>query len=444
MSSQNLVTINVTGKNATMKFNLDVQQMTVRSRVRLSLAEVNRDATQPVALVVVIDESGSTMDTENRLKDGSYIFPVEVAAVKQLAYNMGPKDKLAVVAFDSGYREIIGLTDCDDKGRDSIISALDSMQARQGSTVYEGGLQLAGRLLGGVTVMTRAVAFLTDGSRDSGTNPLPAAKQLIDSGIVLCTAAISDALSASDESDLKAMSGGANFKQCGNAEEVAKFMGGAFRKAQKAAVSKVTLEFKAIGIVTKIAAFDRVLRDGKRNYVVGTITQKSGESPANAVVEIGELGPGEQVDVYVEFTMPPVKAPAGKNFQTRTFGELTVSGISQGINTPVVIGHSDMFQNFATTTSGQVESQVEKLEAEWTAASALAQAAQTTDASRQQDILAKAADKVKRATAVFADDDSLGAALSDLETLQQESRQKGAAAAGKKANRRTAVFAEED
>lgn len=441
-----LIDLNIASKNPTMKFNLDVAQVTIRSRIRLELAELNLDANQPVALVVVMDESGSTMMDDFRLNDGSLIFPVEISAGKQLAFQMGPDDQLAVVGFCEDAREVIGLTKCDNRGRDEAVRALDRMRPKQSGTNYNSGLELAFDILRNIKGMTRGIAFLTDGTRDPNTDPLPLAKQILNEGIILCTAAISDKLKTQDEDDLKTMSGGANFKQCNIADDVANFLGGSLRKAKKAALNNVSLAYTAIGAVSNIKSFDRVLRDGKRNYVAGSITQKSGNNPATAMVEIGELGPDEQVDIYVEFTMPPVKAPQGKTFQERTFGELKVMGIcpSQGITTAAVLGEKDMLQNFAVTPSGQVDPDVEKLEAEWVAASALAAAASTTNAQQQQDILGQAAAKVRRATQVFTDDDSLKGALTDLEGLQQQSRAQGAAAAAKDAGRKTAVFVDED
>lgn len=442
-----LVNITPETLSPTMKMNLTVDGITVRSRITISLAEISTDVTQKTAKVVVVDESGSTTMRDYAMSNGQLIFPVEIDAAKALVFQMEDEDMMGIVAFSDTARIVHDLIRCDAAGKDSLVMALDRLRARNGGTDYISGLQGAYDMLRNVPAgYNRGIDFMSDGACNPGINPSALAEDIRNSGIMLCTAGIHDNMSGADEARLKEMSGGANFQACTQAEEVAKFLASALRKTKNAALTNVSLAFTAIGLVGEIKAFDMVKKNGNRNFVAGSVTAKSGNNPASATANIGELGPNDETEIYLEFSLKPPQFKEGIKFQKRTFGELMVMAAcpTEGVTTPEETGKTEMFQNFAQQTSGTTNPEVEKLTAEWVAASAIAAAAKTTNAQQQQDILNQAAAKVRRATQVFTDDDSLAGALTDLETLQQQSRAQGAAAAGKSAGRKTAVFVDEE
>jgi hypothetical protein len=439
--------VNITpeSKSPTMKMGLDVPSIFVRGRITVSLAAVSADVTRTrVAKVLTLDESGSTTMRDYAMSDGRLIFPVEVASAKQLVSRMNDDDLLGIVTFSDSQvpsgpaRVIMPLTRCDAAGRDRLIMALDRLRPNNGGTDYVAGLQAAYGLLQSVTDMARSIDFLSDGACNRDVDPLPLAEEIRNEGVVICCAGIQDTMSGDDEARLKAMSGGTNFQACLEAELVSSFLAGALRKAKNAALTNVNLLFEPKPGVT-VKVLDRTLKNGQRGYVAGTT------AAGNAEVNLGELGPNEEIEIYTEISLVPPKFPPTASFEPYALGNLVVTALcpSEGVTTPTEMGRIEFAQNFARASSGTTNPEVAKLEAEWTAAAALDQASKTTDAGKQQDILGKAADKVRRATQIYADDDSLAGALTDLDALKKESASKGGGAAAKSAGRKTQVFVDD-
>jgi hypothetical protein len=393
-----------------------------------------------VALALVLDVSNSTVNSVS--SDGgsdNQIFKAIKAAAKQVVDLLRDGDQVAVITFDRGGKVALPFTVSDTDGKEAALSAIEDHVFPQGGTDYNAGLDTAMRELVKIEGMTRAIAFISDGAHEKVCpDPRPMATEIRESGIVIYTASVADNLSAEDETRLKEMSGGANFKPCASSFEVGRFFQGALRKAIHASVTNARLEFTPIGLVQEVAHCEFVWKNGKRNYVLGA------NSPA--VVQLGEIGPGDRLDVFVQFVTKMPKFPDGVDSQERTFGKLVVYGAcsSMGINDPIELASDEMRQRFAKVTGGKVNSYVEKIAAQADAARSLDQASKTTDAKAQQDILGKAAERVRRATQVFTDDADLAGSLTDLDQLRQESASKGGAATAKKAGRATQVFTDDE
>ncbi len=393
-----------------------------------------------VALALVLDVSNST-DNPISSDGGSdnQIYKAIKSAAKQVIDLLRDGDQVAIITFHRDAKMALPFTLCNTDGKEAALSAIEDDVYPQGGTNYNVGLDTARRELGKIAGMTRAIAFISDGAHEAHfEDPRPMSTEIRDGGIVIYTASVADNLSADDEMRLKEMSGGANFKPCSSSFEVGKFFAGSLRKAIHASVTNARLEFTPIGLVQEVAHCEFVWKNGKRNYVAGSNTP--------ATVQLGEIGPGDRLDVFVQFVTQMPKFPDNVDSQERTFGKLAVFGAcsGMGINDPIELASDEMRQRFAKVTGGKVNSYVEKIAAQADAARALDQASRTTDAKAQQDILGKAAERVKRATQVFADDADLAGSLTDLDQLRQESATKGGSATAKKAGRATQVFTDDD
>lgn len=439
------VNITTETKSPTMKFGLDVATITVKARLGITLAAANQDTRQNVAMVVTMDESGSTAA---QIAGGSFIFNTEKDAAKATAFQMEEGDSFGLITFDDQTRKILDPTKCDAAGRDAIAMALAGLRAKNGMTNYNGALNAAYNMIRGVSGANRVIPFLTDGQYNEGGDPLPLAERILSEGVMICTAAITNTLSAEDEALLKAMSGGTKFKVCKTAAEVTNFLASALKQAKNAALTNVTLSWQAIGLVTEITAFDRVSKDGKRGFIPGNITPQSDKSPARATIDLGELGPNETVEVYVAFKLKPVPKPKdGRTYQKRTFGDMLVFAAcpAEGVTTPTEAGKDEMYQDFAVATSGAVNPAVDKFEAEWVAASAFDAISKTDNTAAQQEIAKYAAAKIRKTMVVVDDDEgTMENNAVSLEDLARQSATQGAEAAQKSAGRRTAVFTDED
>ncbi|MCL2797257.1 MAG: leucine-rich repeat protein [Firmicutes bacterium] len=127
-------------------------------------------ALPPFALVIVIDSSTSTcapvrLSAANKKpydEDmiGSRLW-AEAEGAKAAVNALEPDDYVGIIDFNSNARTAIGMTPATRKTE--IFNALNSISTSQG-TVYGNGVEMAARMLGGVTFTSRKhVLFMTDG-----------------------------------------------------------------------------------------------------------------------------------------------------------------------------------------------------------------------------------------------------------------------------------------
>ena len=120
----------------------------------------------PLDLVAVLDVSGSMSGAKLGLVKRT---------MELVASSLGPRDRLAVVSFNSHARRVTRLRCMSEAGRAATRSAIESLKADGGTSVV-GGIVLAARLLserrhgagGPAEGLTSAVLLLTDGCDEGG------------------------------------------------------------------------------------------------------------------------------------------------------------------------------------------------------------------------------------------------------------------------------------
>lgn len=91
--------------------------------------EVNRAPRAPVDLVTVLDISGSMAGTKLALLKRAMGFVIQ---------NLGPADRLAVIAFSSTARRLFPLRKMSDTGKQHALQAVNSLAANGGTNIAEG------------------------------------------------------------------------------------------------------------------------------------------------------------------------------------------------------------------------------------------------------------------------------------------------------------------
>ncbi|KAI3748597.1 hypothetical protein L6452_11790 [Arctium lappa] len=94
-----------------------------------SFSQVNQTPRAPVDLVTVLDISGSMAGTKLALLKRAMGFVIQ---------NLGPADRLAVIAFSSSARRLFPLRKMSDTGKQQALQAVNSLVANGGTNIAEG------------------------------------------------------------------------------------------------------------------------------------------------------------------------------------------------------------------------------------------------------------------------------------------------------------------
>ncbi|KAL4576472.1 hypothetical protein LXL04_012566 [Taraxacum kok-saghyz] len=94
-----------------------------------TFSQVNQTPRAPVDLVTVLDISGSMAGTKLALLKRAMGFVIQ---------NLGPADRLAVIAFSSSARRLFPLRKMSDSGKQQALQAVNSLVANGGTNIAEG------------------------------------------------------------------------------------------------------------------------------------------------------------------------------------------------------------------------------------------------------------------------------------------------------------------
>lgn len=94
-----------------------------------TFSQVNQTPRAPVDLVTVLDTSGSMAGTKLALLKRAMGFVIQ---------NLGPADRLAVIAFSSTARRLFPLRKMSDTGKQQALQAVNSLVANGGTNIAEG------------------------------------------------------------------------------------------------------------------------------------------------------------------------------------------------------------------------------------------------------------------------------------------------------------------
>ena len=428
-----------------IKMGMPVPHVTVKAAVSIILPTEMEGSTAPMTIAIVPDISGSTnsnLPGEGRRKK---IWEVERDGAGKIIGMLGDNDQVCVFPFGSDAQELVGLTRTHRQGREEALALLDGMHAG-GSTNYAAGLQAAYNVLR-LQSGKRIIIFTSDGQNVMGDDPVTLANQIRQDGVIIYVAAVTNDLGTDDEARLKDMAGGQNFTAATTAQQLEKYFQTALRKAQSAAITQARITFDSIGLVEEILRFNLIRKNGGEHFVRGTLKAKAGSENAGATIDLGEIAPGDRFDCIIEFRTKLPKLRDGLDEQQNTFGDLTLVGSVPALgidNQPLEA--TEMYQWFAKETSGTINKFVEKLDGLSAGGEAKDAVSNTTDVTKQREILEAAQAKIRRATQIMLDDDedgSLDKASAALDDLKAKTNQ-GGEAASKDARRRTIIFEEED
>ncbi|CAH2049710.1 unnamed protein product [Thlaspi arvense] len=98
-------------------------------RTEANLPQISRIPRAPVDLVTVLDTSGSMAGTKLALLKRAMGFVIQ---------NLGPNDRLSVVAFSSTARRLFPLRRMSDTGKQQALQAVNSLVANGGTNIAEG------------------------------------------------------------------------------------------------------------------------------------------------------------------------------------------------------------------------------------------------------------------------------------------------------------------
>lgn len=113
------------------------------------------DYTPPVALIIIIDRSGSMGSGE-----GSPLDQAKNGALACLDA-LESRDYCGVITLETRYNEELRITPVSQ--RDVIRNSINSIQGNGGGTMFAGAIKLAGRSLMSVDVLSRHIILVTDG-----------------------------------------------------------------------------------------------------------------------------------------------------------------------------------------------------------------------------------------------------------------------------------------
>ncbi|KVI06872.1 probable E3 ubiquitin-protein ligase EDA40 isoform X1 [Cynara cardunculus var. scolymus] len=102
-----------------------------------TVSQANRIPRAPVDLVTVLDISGSMAGTKLALLKRAMGFVIQ---------NLGPADRLAVIAFSSTARRLFSLRKMSDMGKQHALQAVNSLVANGGTNIAE-GLRKGGKVM---------------------------------------------------------------------------------------------------------------------------------------------------------------------------------------------------------------------------------------------------------------------------------------------------------
>ncbi|MDF1751325.1 MAG: VWA domain-containing protein [Verrucomicrobiales bacterium] len=132
-----------------------------------------------LSMVLVIDKSGSMQGQ-----------PIELArqAAKATVELLGVRDKIAVIGFDSQAQVVCDMRSAGE--RDSVMSAIDSLEAGGGTDVFP-GMQVGREMLDTAGTKVKHMIILSDG-QTADADHLGLTQTMADSGVTVSTVALGD------------------------------------------------------------------------------------------------------------------------------------------------------------------------------------------------------------------------------------------------------------
>jgi len=248
------------------------------TRLRMTAATAKALERPPLALVLVVDTSGSMA--------GSAIEDARAAA-KALVASLRDNDRIAIVTFDSRAEVLVAASTLKAAGRKAIGDRIDHMQAR-GTTDMASGMAAAVAQMGGAPPDSiRRIVMLSDGVPNDATNILGYADSLRASGIALTTLGFGLEYDETLLGQLAQATGG-SFHRVGEGEALAQaFVDEAFR-LERVVASNVVLALQAgPGVEIRRVLGHPVVPPGSRTHSV----------------VLGELSEGQHQDVFVEIAV---------------------------------------------------------------------------------------------------------------------------------------------
>ena len=192
----------------------------------------------PLNLALAVDVSGSMagekLDAARRT----------AAAVAEA---LGPRDRLALVAFDSQAELLLAARPIDDGGRRAAVAAIGRLAERGGTNLFEGWLRAAEQVAAAMEAGPKAshrLVLLSDGQANEGvTDRSELARHaggLAARGVVTSAVGIGDGY---DEQLLGAMAeaGGGRLHDAAAAQEIGEVVLGELREGRRALLERATL-----------------------------------------------------------------------------------------------------------------------------------------------------------------------------------------------------------
>jgi Ca-activated chloride channel family protein len=272
------------------------------ARVRMSAATAENAERPPLALVLVVDTSGSMAGTA--IEDAR-------AAARAFVEPLRDDDRISVVTFDSRAEVLVEATSVKALGRKAILERIGRMQAR-GTTDMTAGLQAAyAQISSAPSGAVRRVVMLSDGVPNDATQIPAFADSLRANGVAVTTLGFGLEY---DETLLGriAQATGGSFRRVDQGEALAKaFVDEAFR-AERLVASNVVLTLQA-GPGVEI------------RRVLGHPAVAPGSRVHNVV--LADLSERQRQDVFVELAITGHRAGANVELLDATvaFQERTVN-----------------------------------------------------------------------------------------------------------------------
>lgn len=258
--------------------------------VRYLVAEISAEGAAgasyaPLDLGLAIDVSGSM---------GGGKLEAAQRAARALCAAMSPRDRLSLVAFESGVEVLMHGREMDAAGRDAADSAIAALRPRGGTALFDGWLATAERVARTMATAPDAsprVLLLSDGHANHGLcqrgEIAVHVGALLERGVVTSTLGVGDGY---DERLLGAMAeaGGGSLHDAAGGGEIAEVIMGELHEGRSALVERATLRI--------------ALPPQLRAEVVGAFAHR--ELPGALEVTVGGLLPGQAKRVVLRLFCP--------------------------------------------------------------------------------------------------------------------------------------------
>ena len=131
---------------------------------KLLPVEIVKEYTPPVAVIIVVDTSGSMYDPEGNIAYEKSKLAAAKLGVEACLDALTERDYIGLMTFEQNHNEILSLTSVANRGRDKVLSAIDDIPMNGGATIFTGALERAGSaLLAMKDVDKRHIILVTDG-----------------------------------------------------------------------------------------------------------------------------------------------------------------------------------------------------------------------------------------------------------------------------------------